>query len=106
MFNPEKWTVAFEYAVLAAALSIATFLMSKQSWITRAVYFGVSVLFGTTTGYVVDSTEMISGFSHLAAAAASITAPATLAWLQGKTLKELVEEVQDILEDDNDAKKD
>lgn len=90
-----------EYVIYSFLVAAGAMFVSK-SWRENRGYFFAAVFFGTVVGAVANNTPGIKDFSYLISLAAAMTAPATLAAVQHKTLADLLKNYADVYKEVTD----
>ena len=81
-----------ELFVSAVAISIVALLILPE-WRKNPQYIFAGWVFGPLCGYIVLRLGWNPGLAVLAASVTAITAPATVAWLHGKSAKDVAEDL-------------
>jgi hypothetical protein len=87
-----------EYVVLSFFIAFSAVLVSS-SWRKNKGYFIAAILTGTVLGIVASQTPVIQDFDFLIAVVGTITGPATLSFLQHKSLFDVIDRLKEINED-------
>lgn len=87
-----------EYIVLSFFIAFSAVLVSR-SWRKNKGYFFAAVITGTVLGITAGQTPGIKEFDFLIAVAGTITGPATLSFLQHKSLFDIIDKIKDIKDD-------
>jgi hypothetical protein len=93
-----------ELFLLTLGLSGATLIISHHNWRLRWIYFVISLLFGFGMGTVATNTPALEDWDYVVSAGATLMGPAILMWLRGKTLNEVIDELQDMRQNIQDKK--
>ena len=83
-----------EWFLLSVAVTLAMLLVVKD-WQRNLSWLAAGWLMGPTVGYIWLRSPLPDSLTPLVSVVAAVTAPATLAWLHGKTLREVLQEVVD-----------
>lgn len=83
------------FALVAIAAALVAFFMAP-GWRNKFHYIGPSIILGCVLGFGAQELTGLYGIGIVVAAIATITAPATIAALEGKTIQELVELIRDV----------
>lgn len=73
----------------------------SQTWRKRKGYFFASIITGTVAGVVATKTPLVADFDYMISLAGAITGPATLAYLQHKTIFELIDMAKGVFNRNN-----